>query len=165
MSTTSVTNYLTLAEVARRTGRHREQLRQWCASGRLPCERFGRDWLLLESNLALVDHAAARRRRAPDSGRSVIGVSFTDSAGGRQALAHARSHFGLQVADAALAPLAIDNVAFVLVAVIVPDERVDEAVELFHGLGGTIVANVPEGGGSRVRPSAAADGSQRRDGT
>jgi excisionase family DNA binding protein len=146
VSTGDATRYLTLAEVARRTGRHHEQLRQWCASGRLPCERFGRDWLLLESNLARVDRQPARRRK--DAGRTgrVVGVSFIDSAAGREALNQAREAFGLGERALAAAPLAIDDVTLSLVAVIVPDERVDEAIGLFEGHGGRIVANIPEGG-------------------
>jgi hypothetical protein len=137
--------YLTLAEVARRTGRHPEQLRQWCATGRLACERIGRDWLLLESRLEQVDQLASRRRRAPITKRMVIGASFTDPAVGRRALAEATSRFQLNSRDAALAPLAIDDVAFVLVAVVVAESQFDEAVALFEAAGGKIVADVPEG--------------------
>jgi excisionase family DNA binding protein len=150
VSTTGVTSYLTLAEVARRTGRHHEQLRQWCASGRLPCERFGRDWLLLESDLEIVNRAPARRRPRADGNRTVVGVSFTDSRIGRRVLAEASRRFGLDGRDGALAPLAIDDLTLVLVAAIVSDEQLAEAIALFEGHGGTIVANVPEG--DRAKP-------------
>jgi excisionase family DNA binding protein len=139
-------SYLTLAEAAQRTGRHHEQLRQWCANGRLPCERFGRDWLLLESNLALVDHEPVRRRKASRTTGHVVAVSFTDAAAGRQALNRARETFGLGARAGAAAPLAIANVTFLLAAVVVRDEQVGEAIALFEGRGGTIVANVREGG-------------------
>lgn len=155
-----MTRYLTLAEVARRTGRHPEQLRQWCASGRLPCDRFGRDWLLSESDLGLVDQVAARRRRAGTASRTVLGVSFTDEGAGRRALSAAREQFGLGPRDVGLAPLAIDDVAFVLVAVVVPEERVADAASLFEGSGGTVVAEVPQRGRGRGDGDAPA---RRRD--
>ncbi|MDQ2966018.1 MAG: helix-turn-helix domain-containing protein, partial [Chloroflexota bacterium] len=44
--------YLTLSQVAIRTGRHPELLRQWCAAGRLPCARVGGSWVMLERDVA-----------------------------------------------------------------------------------------------------------------
>lgn len=140
LSTTGVTTYLTLADVARRTGRHHEQLRQWCASGRLPCERFGRDWLLSESDLELINRQPARRRRRRDPDRTVVAISFSDALAGREALGDAGRRFGLRVRDRAVAPLALGNVTFALVAVVVRDDDVDAAVALFEERGGTIVA-------------------------
>ncbi|HEU4672988.1 MAG TPA: helix-turn-helix domain-containing protein [Candidatus Limnocylindrales bacterium] len=157
-----MSRYVTLAEVARRTGRHPEQLRQWCASGRLPCERFGRDWLLDAADLPLVDQVATRRRHVAVETRTVVGASFTDGAAGRRALSQARQQFEIDPKDAALAPLAIDDVAFVLVAVIIPTERVDDAIALIEGSGGTIVAEVPEGeppgGIAQPSPQGGSDG-------
>jgi hypothetical protein len=51
---------LSLVEAAARTGRNPELLRRWCASGRIPCERIGRDWLI---GLDQLDSIEAMPRR------------------------------------------------------------------------------------------------------
>jgi hypothetical protein len=50
----SVETLLALGDVAERTGQPIRRLRQWCATGRLRCERDGRGWLLPETELPRV---------------------------------------------------------------------------------------------------------------
>jgi hypothetical protein len=57
-------SYLTLSQVALRTGRHPELLRQWCAAGRIPCQRVGGSWVVREQDLAFVDGIARRGQAA-----------------------------------------------------------------------------------------------------
>lgn len=151
--------YLTLSDVSRRTGRHPEQLRQWCASGRLPCHRIGRDWLLGAEDLELVDTVATRRRRrGPRLPRVVLAASFTDADTGRQALARVAAELALGPRDLGIAPLAIDDVSFSLVAVALPLERVTEATSLLEGFGGRIVAEVEERTDGRGRAASSPSG-------
>src|SRR4051794_34554275 len=77
--------YLTLRQVATRTGRHPELLRQWCAVGRIPCQRVGGSWVLRSEDVALVDGIAKRGTRqatgelAPDpGGERLIAAVFDD---------------------------------------------------------------------------------------
>src|SRR5215213_6674958 len=76
--------YLTLSQVAARTGRHPELLRQWCAAGRIPCQRLGGSWVVLEADLELLDTMATRARRrtavlpAPTGRQRLIAAVFDD---------------------------------------------------------------------------------------
>jgi excisionase family DNA binding protein len=57
---------VSLSEVARRTGRHPEVLRRWCADGRIPAVRVGRTWAVSGDTLAmLLAHASRSRPRFP----------------------------------------------------------------------------------------------------
>lgn len=59
---------VSLAEAARRTGRHPEVLRRWCIDGRIPAIRVGRTWALApETVTTLMAHAARSRPRLPTS--------------------------------------------------------------------------------------------------
>ncbi|HET7726605.1 MAG TPA: helix-turn-helix domain-containing protein [Candidatus Limnocylindrales bacterium] len=55
---------LTLLDVAARTERNPELLRRWCASGRIPCQRVGRDWLIDAADLPIIE-AMPRRGMTP----------------------------------------------------------------------------------------------------
>lgn len=46
---------LTLTEVASITGRNAELLRRWCVSGRIRCQRVGRDWLVDHADLGAIE--------------------------------------------------------------------------------------------------------------
>jgi excisionase family DNA binding protein len=57
---------ISLSEVARRTGRHPEVLRRWCANGRIPAMKVGRSWAVSGDTLAmLLAHATRARPRFP----------------------------------------------------------------------------------------------------
>jgi excisionase family DNA binding protein len=55
-------DYLSLAEAARRTGRHPDVLRRWCSEGRNPALRLGRAWALSRATVA---ELARSPRRSP----------------------------------------------------------------------------------------------------
>jgi len=55
---------LTVAEAARRTGRHPETIRRWIWSGRIRAEKVGGRHLIPESELERADGVEAARRSA-----------------------------------------------------------------------------------------------------
>jgi len=59
---------ISLAEAARRTGRHPEVLRRWCLEGRIEGVRVGRTWGITPQTLAiLLAHSGRSRPRFPTS--------------------------------------------------------------------------------------------------
>lgn len=167
--TTMRPRFLSLAEVARLTGRHPELLRQWCATGRLPCERIGGSWAIAEDQVSLVQAQPARGRRraaAPDpvAARVVVAAAFVDGTRGRLVHAELVRRFGLRDEEAGLAQLSLDGVEMVLVAGRIPADRFEEVSRLVDGLGGRIVADVGETWFVRALggASAARGGGQRR---
>lgn len=52
---TTALRLLTLADAAARTGRNAELLRRWCAAGRIPCHRVGRDWMVDPADIASIE--------------------------------------------------------------------------------------------------------------
>jgi excisionase family DNA binding protein len=57
---------ISLAEAARRTGRHPELLRRWCTEGRIPAVRIGRTWAITQETVGLlVRHRARSRPKLP----------------------------------------------------------------------------------------------------
>lgn len=65
------TPIISLAEAARRSGRHPEVLRRWCMDGRIPAVRIGRTWGITTETLALLmAHAARSRPRLPTRDRA-----------------------------------------------------------------------------------------------
>ncbi len=55
---------MTLVQVAQRTGRNIVDLRRWCHEGRIPAVKVGRDWIINEADLAVID-AIPKRSRKP----------------------------------------------------------------------------------------------------
>jgi excisionase family DNA binding protein len=53
---------VSLADAARRTGRHPEVLRRWCSEGRLPAVRVGRAWAIDRESLAMLMSNRTRSR-------------------------------------------------------------------------------------------------------
>jgi excisionase family DNA binding protein len=53
---------VSLAEAARRTGRHPEVLRRWCIDGRIQAVRVGRTWALTQETVAMLQRHSARAR-------------------------------------------------------------------------------------------------------
>ena len=144
-------DYVTLAQVAARTGRHPELLRQWCAAGRLPCRRVGGSWVLREADIALVD-GMARRGRTPTAGRRhvpdgtrVIAAAFIDPLAGEQAAVDLRAALPVDPDEIGVAPVALPGVPPLSITVVaarldVPLAR--EARSLLVSRGGRIVADV-----------------------
>ena len=58
---------ISLAEAARRTGRHPEVLRRWCTDGRIPAVRVGRTWGVTHETIATLNaHSGRSRPRFPN---------------------------------------------------------------------------------------------------
>jgi hypothetical protein len=129
-------------EAARLSRRTTAELRRWCATGRLRCERVGDAWYVLEDDL----HVAARQQdlATPSGERAILSIAFSDEAQARSAHEQLRSRFGLGGEQLALAPLALDGTALVLLAASVPATAIDQVVSLVRGLGGIVIDGIDE---------------------
>jgi hypothetical protein len=151
-----------LHEVARSTGRSVEQLRTWCATGLLSCDRLGGEWVLPESELAAAHSLAAVGPRLsttslPD-GAHLLAVAFADHAAARQALDAIRARTGVRPSDVELAPLSIDGMPMVLVAGRVPAVHRDEIETIVGEAGGRLVDGAPTWSSSTSADSAPLEG-------
>ncbi|MBA2314930.1 MAG: hypothetical protein H0V87_06040 [Chloroflexi bacterium] len=142
--------YLTLGQVGARSGRHPELLRQWCAAGRVPCQRVGGSWMMCEDDLVLLDRMATRSHRPaaapPLSGRRrLIAALFSDR--DRVGAASDALHRRLGVDDAAIRsePLGVrglGDLGLTVLAGEVAEESVLDARRILSGFGGRIVAEL-----------------------
>ena len=64
-------NYLTVTEAGERLGVSRRRVQALITAGRLPAEKFGRDWVIRESDLAAV---ADRKTGAPKGNKNWQGT-------------------------------------------------------------------------------------------
>lgn len=134
---------LRLDEVARLTRQPVEQLRQWCATGLLPCDRVGGAWALPEEELPVAFSLAAVGPRLaqtalPDGAR-LLAVAFVDQAAARTALDEIRERTGVRPSDVELAPLSIDGMPRVLVAGRIPVEHEAEIHRIVVSAGGRLI--------------------------
>ena len=129
-----------VTEAAEPTGRSVDELRRWCAIGRLRGERIGGEWHLLEEDL----HAAATLAEVATTGgdRAVVSVAYRDEATARRALDLLATRFPLREAGLAIAPMALDGIELTLVAGRFPVERLGDVVAITHQLGGTVIDGV-----------------------
>jgi hypothetical protein len=139
---------LRLEEVAHLTHQPVEQLRQWCATGLLPCDRLDGQWALPEDELPVAFSLAAVGPRLaqtalPDGAR-LLAVAFHDQAEARAALDEIRSRTGVRPNDVEVAPLSIDGMQRVLVAGRIPaaHEPAIQAIVVSHG-GRIVDGHVP----------------------
>jgi hypothetical protein len=155
-------SYLTLSQVAVRTGRHPELLRQWCASGRLPCARVGGSWVMLERDVALLDGIAsrARRRRSAEPGPApvatqvvpptsdrVLAAVFDDEAAARLAAQALRDRLGEAAEDVGTVPLAVPALPALSLTVVagrIAGSAAIGARRILAAFGGRIIADVEE---------------------
>ena len=132
-----------LHDVARSTGRSVEQLRQWCATGLLSCDRLGGEWVLPESELRAAHSLAAVGPRLATTrladGAHLLAVAFADHAAARRALDAIRARTGVRPSDVELAPLSIDGMLMVLVAGRIPGIHRDEIEAIVCEAGGRLV--------------------------
>lgn len=65
---------LSIDEAAQRTGQSVRRLRQWCATGRIRCERDRRGWLIPDAEIGRVRSIAAARiaRGSDGSARALV---------------------------------------------------------------------------------------------
>lgn len=134
---------LRLDEVARLTRQPVEQLRQWCATGLLPCDRVGGAWALPEEELPVAFSLAAVGPRLaqtalPDGAR-LLAVAFVDQAAARTALDEIRERTGVRPSDVELAPLSIDGMPRVLVAGRIPVEHEPEIHRIVVSASGRLI--------------------------
>jgi hypothetical protein len=163
--TTTEPIYLTLSQVAVRTGRHPELLRQWCASGRLPCARVGGSWVMLERDVALIDGIASRARRgrgptptatataevagpvvAPATDR-VLAAVFDDAAAARLAATVLRDRLGEAAEEVGTAPLvvpALPALSLTVVAGRIEGSAAIGARRILAAFGGRVIADIEE---------------------
>ncbi|HET7703772.1 MAG TPA: hypothetical protein VFK35_10250 [Candidatus Limnocylindrales bacterium] len=130
---------LRLEEVAHLTHQPVEQLRQWCATGLLPCDRLDGQWALPEDELPVAYSLAAVGPRLaqtalPDGAR-LLAVAFHDQSEARAALDEIRSRTGVRPSDVEVAPLSIDGMPRVLVAGRIPavHQASIQAIVVSHG--------------------------------
>lgn len=131
---------VSLAEVARRTGVTVGQLREWCATGRLPCDRDGSEWCLGESHVPKVAALATLGRRLAEGrradGRQPFAAAFRDSIAARLTLQELRRQSTADFADVSVAPLAIDGMTLVVVAGWLPSSLAPAVSEVVERRGG-----------------------------
>ncbi len=155
MSTTE-SGYVTLSQVAVRTGRHPELLRQWCASGRLPCKRVGGSWVMLERDVALIDGIASRTRRVrqpapieaptPATDR-VLAAVFDDEGMALLAAVALRDRLGTAAEEVSTAPLAVPALPALSLTVVagrIAGSAAIQARRIVAAFGGRVIADIEE---------------------
>lgn len=134
---------LSLEEVSARTGQPVERLREWCATGRLPCDRDASGWRLPEDDLPRV-HALALVGPRLSAGRpsdlaGLVAMAFHDQAAATSAFEEIRRSTGTRGDDLAIAPVAIDGMELVMVAGRFPRRHLEAIGEIVERRGGRIV--------------------------
>lgn len=147
--------YLTLSQVAARTGRHPELLRQWCAAGRIPCERLGGSWVIREDDLALIDRMATRARRhtaqaqEASGRRRLLAAVFDNREHADLATAALGNRLEPGAASVESAPVGLPALAALGLTVIashVAEESVLDARRIVASFGGRVVAEFDDAG-------------------
>jgi len=156
--------YLTLSQVAARTGRHPELLRQWCAAGRIPCQRLGGSWVVLEQDLELIDRMATRARRRSQVGsgalsgrRRLVAAVFEDPAHAAAGATALRDRLALDDTAIETAPIGLRTLGALGLTVVaghVPEEAILDARRILIAFAGRIVADLA-GDGSVPIPGRA----------
>ena len=154
--------YLTLKQVATRTGRHPELLRQWCAVGRIPCQRVGGSWVLDAADVGLVDGIArrgapqpAREIPSPAGAERVIAAAFDDeptAANVADALRGRLPLSGQSVAATSVAIKGLPGLRLTIVAGRFPPAATLEARRIIVGFGGRIVTDAEDGATEPEQP-------------
>jgi hypothetical protein len=131
---------LAIDKAAQRTGQPVRRLRQWCATGKIRCERDGRGWLIPEAEIGRVRSIAAERtvRGSNRSARAlIVPRSALGSANLRDQVAG-----GLQIPGrtVSLDMLTIDGQAYVIATwPIAADARGSALAELAEELDGELL--------------------------
>jgi hypothetical protein len=166
--------YLTLSQVSLRTGRHPELLRQWCARGRIPCDRVGGSWVLREGDLALVDGIAKRSRQTregpaavdhPERTRIIAAVFDDEGLAGTVADA-LRGRLGLADDAVGTTSLGLTGLAPLRLSVVAgrfSEPASVDARRILVGYGGRIVADIDEAAASDGRVHFGPPASRRHD--
>lgn len=105
---------LAIDEAAQRTGQPVRRLRQWCATGRIRCERDGRGWLIPETEIGRVRSVAAERT-VRGSNRSARALIVPRSALGSAKLRdQVAGELQISAGTVSLGSLTIDGQAYVI---------------------------------------------------
>lgn len=138
---------LRLDEVAHMTSQPVERLRQWCATGLLPCDRVDGRWALPETELPSAFALGAVGPRLSDTalpdGARLLAAAFHDQAAARAALDAIRTSTGVRPTEVEVAPLALDGMQQVLVAGRIPAEHEADIHAIVSEAGGRIVDGQP----------------------
>jgi hypothetical protein len=129
-----------VTEAAESTGRSVDELRRWCAVGRLRGERIAGEWHLLEEDLHIA--ATLAEMDAPGGERAVVSMAYRDEATARLALDMLAARLPLRDAALAIAPMALDGIDLTLVAGRFPVDRLADVVAVTRQLGGTVIDGV-----------------------
>lgn len=131
---------LTLDASSAQTGVSLRRLREWCATGRLRCERDGRDWVIPTSQLSNASALAAARMGEGDHDHPVALVVPADVAP-RDLADEVAYRLGLEPASVAMSTLAIDGQAYVVAVWKDGDEDagLPKLVELAKEVGGELL--------------------------
>ncbi len=136
-----------LEDVARLTGSSVAQLREWCATGLLSCDRVDGRWALPDTEIsAAYSLAAVGPRLATEglpSGAHLLAVAFPDHATASRALDAIRSETGVRPRDVELAPMSIDGLQMVLVAGRIPTKHRAAIEAIVRQTGGRVVDGAP----------------------
>lgn len=131
---------LAIDEAAQRTGQPVRRLRQWCATGKIRCERDGRGWLIPEAEIGRVTSIAAERtvRGSDRSARAlIVPRSALGSANLRNQVA---GELQIPAWTVALNRLTIDDQPYVIATwPIAADARGSALVELAEKLDGELL--------------------------
>ena len=105
---------LAIDEAARRTGQPVRRLRQWCATGRIRCERDMLGWLIPETEIGLV-RSIASARTARGSDRSARALVVPRSAIASANLQHqVAGQLRIPVKTVSMSGLTIDGQPYVI---------------------------------------------------
>jgi hypothetical protein len=144
-------NLLTLPTVAEDTHLSVRQLRRWCATGKLRCEREGRAWVIPTTELAQVEWLG-RGRSGGDgdgSGRALIGVALPRTSGRSDLASEMAGLLGVELDRVTVRELAIDGEAYMVAAwTHHPDREATHALEeLASRRGGEVLeeSSLPRG--------------------
>ena len=147
---------MTLPAVAEETHQPEDQLRRWCATGKLRCERDGRSWLIPTAELPQVERLGRRRGKA-SAPRPLLGVAFPGSSGQAGVADEIAALLGVDSERVDVRYLAIDGQPFVVAAW--TDQPGREATtrleELASERGGELLEGVPGGASIPVIPRVA----------
>lgn len=154
--------YIRIDEVAALTGHTADELRRWCATGRLRAEPIDGEWYVLEQDIHDVA-AIEQRLHARGDGRSILALAFSDADAGRLAYEELRSGLGLDHDTLSMGPLALDGRRMLMIAGLFPDARLDWVAQVTRRHGGIVVERIEEsaGEGAARRARAAQKGSAR----
>jgi hypothetical protein len=133
---------ITLEATAAATGQSLERLGTWCATGKLRCEKDGRDWLIPLAEVIRVPVLVEERDAAIAAGRATALVvplaSASPDLGGEVA-----RRLGLTRGAVTTTTLALDGTSYVLAVWTLEHEpgprELEPLVELAEALGGQVL--------------------------